>query len=392
MRADIFCRVVDNYGDIGVCWRLARRLAHGRGWQVCLWVDALAAFATIEPEVDAGAARQTVQGIALRHWVEDDPASDCEPADVAIEAFACTPPAAYVARMAPGRTVWVNLEYLSAEDWVESCHGLPSLQPGGQSKFFFFPGFTPATGGLLREPALIAERDAWQADPAHAGSLLADTLGLDATTLQAWRDGARLMTLFCYPHAPAGALVAALAADPRPTVLLVPRGVAPQLEQLLAPAAGLAGVGTAGALRVARIPFVSQPDFDRLLWSADLNLMRGEDSIVRALWAGRPLLWQIYPQDEDTHLVKLRAWMQRYAPPDFVRELLEAWNLSAPGDDAARGRLADQAFVSALQQALVPARWRDWRQAARARCDEAARQTDLADKLADFCEVRFQTG
>ena len=40
---DIFCSVVDNFGDIGVCWRLARRLSAGLGQQVRLWVDDLAA-------------------------------------------------------------------------------------------------------------------------------------------------------------------------------------------------------------------------------------------------------------------------------------------------------------------------------------------------------------
>ena len=38
MKWDLFCRVVDNFGDVGVCWRLAADLAQ-RGEQVRLWID-----------------------------------------------------------------------------------------------------------------------------------------------------------------------------------------------------------------------------------------------------------------------------------------------------------------------------------------------------------------
>ena len=39
---DVFCRVVDNYGDAAVCWRLARQLADEHGARVRLWIDLLA--------------------------------------------------------------------------------------------------------------------------------------------------------------------------------------------------------------------------------------------------------------------------------------------------------------------------------------------------------------
>ncbi|MGB3288764.1 MAG: elongation factor P maturation arginine rhamnosyltransferase EarP, partial [Burkholderiaceae bacterium] len=161
---DIFCRVVDNYGDIGVCWRLSRQLAAQLG-QGCvrLWVDDLGSFARIEPGVDPQAGRQTVKGVDIVHWTQQPP--PLAPHDVVIEAFACDPPADFIERMVGCDSLWINLEYLSAEAWVESCHALPSPQANGLRKAFFFPGFTPGTGGLLREPGLLARRDAWQADP-----------------------------------------------------------------------------------------------------------------------------------------------------------------------------------------------------------------------------------
>ena len=365
LRADLFCRVIDNYGDIGVCWRLARRLAHGRGWQVRLWVDDLHSFARLESSVDPTLAQQSIQGLDIIHWTDVPP--DLTPGDAVIETFACDPPAQFVARMTPGKQAWINLEYLSAEPWVESCHGLPSLQANGLSKHFFFPGFTHATGGLLREPTLLAERNAWQADAAAQTALLT-RLGVPQAAIQAWQDGARLCTLFCYPDAPIDALLHSLS-QASPAVVLVPHGVTPSLTE-----------GQHGRVQVVRIPFMPQPDFDRLLWSADLNLVRGEDSFVRALWAARPMLWHIYAQEQNAHLDKLNAWLSRYSPPGAVASLMQAWNQA---DDATD-------FASLLITALEPNAWRAWRDHACIWSNNLARQTDLADALADFCEPLIQ--
>ncbi|WP_134855754.1 elongation factor P maturation arginine rhamnosyltransferase EarP, partial [Bordetella pertussis] len=181
MRADIFCRVIDNLGDIGVCWRLARRLAHGRRWQVRLWVDDLAAFARIQPGIVPDRDQQVCDTIEILRW--DDRAEWPQtPGDVVIEAFACDPPPAYVAAMRRFQPVWINLEYLSAEAWVETCHGLPSQRADGLVKHFFFPGFSAATGGLIREPGLSRDRDALQTSRAQQRTLLR-ALGLDEAAL-----------------------------------------------------------------------------------------------------------------------------------------------------------------------------------------------------------------
>lgn len=363
MQADIFCRVVDNYGDIGVCWRLARRLAHGRGWDVRLWVDDLASFARIQPGIDAGAARQRLQEVDIVRWTDTpDPALAAR--DVVIEAFACDPPEAFLDSMRQRHPAWINLEYLSAEAWVESCHGLPSQRPDGRVKHFFFPGFTPATGGLLREPGLSAERDAFQADPEAQAAFLRG-LGVAEPLLSQRRHGARTVSLFCYPSAPVDGLAQALAADARPALLLAPEGVAPGLE---------AACARPGGPVVARLPFVAQPDFDRVLWCADLNFVRGEDSFVRAAWAARPLVWQIYPQEENVHLEKLDAWLARYPAPETAAATIRAWNLPDAG-----------AAARAIGAALAPPAWQAWTQAARDWDAAQAARPDLAENLADFC-------
>lgn len=404
MRADIFCRVVDNFGDIGVCWRLARRMAHGHAWQVRLWVDDLEAFARIQPGIEPRLARQTFHGIDIVQWSADT--TELEPGDVVIEAFACDPPASFVQAMrrrqqqgAGPAPIWINLEYLSAESWVESCHALPSIRPDGLTKTFFFPGFTPATGGLLREPDLDVQRDALQSSRSLQEQFLRG-LGLSDGLLDHWRAGARLVSLFCYHYAPIDALAQALTRDARPTLLMVPEGVAPGLEAELTRLG--APVPPAGRLpahvQVARVPFVSQPDFDRILWCADLNFVRGEDSFVRAAWAARPLVWQIYAQDENAHLEKLEAWLARYPGPPEAQSVIRAWNMTSPAGGALVSQLppaepcpspddvqADAPFTTVLLSALQSPTWAKWQQAAREWDASQAARADLGDSLAEFC-------
>src|SRR3954468_23954607 len=118
-RRDVFCRVVDNYGDAGLCWRLARQLATEHGCDVTLWIDRLETLARFQPGLDVEASTQAVAGIAIARIVDD--AAPPLP-DVVIEAFSCGLPPPYVAAMADAPTppLWIALEYLSAEPWVDT--------------------------------------------------------------------------------------------------------------------------------------------------------------------------------------------------------------------------------------------------------------------------------
>lgn len=298
MQWDVFCHVVDNYGDIGVCWRLAADLA-ARGEAVRLWVDDASALAWMAPE---GAP-----GVTVVPWGDNPP--DLPPGDVVIEAFGCHLPEAFVRRMAAaGRApVWINLEYLSAEDYVERSHRLPSPQmsgPGrGLTKWFFYPGFTPATGGLLREPGLVEaqarfDREAW----------------LSAQGI-APRPGERVVSLFSYPNPLLGPLLQTLAAAP--TLVLLTAGMA-------------APESVPGPVRCQCLPYFTQTEYDHLLWSCDLNFVRGEDSFVRAQWAAKPFVWHIYPQHDGAHAAKLCAFLDRFPAVPGLRELWLGWNGLAP--------------------------------------------------------------
>ena len=322
----IFCKVVDNYGDIGICWRLARQLQREHGVLVTLWVDDLASFRRICPEVDVDAAAQRVQSVDVRHWRgQDDDYTPQDVADVVIEFFAVDIPPRYIEAMAARspRPVWLNLEGLTAEEWVEGCHRLPSMHPRLKlTKHFFFPGFTKQTGGLLREAGLESERAAFLGQPQQVRAFLSG-LGLPDAEIDDYK-----VSLFCYPHAPVAELFAAWQGGSERLTCVVPEGVATGAVEAFLGGPGRAGAAvTRGNLTVRVLPFVPQPDYDRLLWACDLNFVRGEDSWVRAQWAGKPFVWHIYPQDEDLHHKKLRAFLGRYAPDiDSLQNVMLQWN------------------------------------------------------------------
>jgi len=312
MHWDIFCKVVDNLGDVGVGWRLAADLGR-RGESVRLYLDERSALAWMAP---SGAA-----GVTVLDWQQASERAD--PGDVVVEAFGCSLPAPYAKRMVRARApVWIDLEYLSAEAYVERSHGLPSPcfdgPCAGLTRWYFYPGFTPATGGLLREPDLLERRLAFD----RTAWLRAH--GIDGGAL----EDERTVSLFCYENPALDRLLDELARQP--SVLLVAAGSpAQQTAVLLGPTL------RRGALRAVLLPRLSQYDYDHLLWSCDLNFVRGEDSFVRAQWAGVPFVWQAYRQADEVHHRKVEAFLDRFlaaAPDDLalrVRTLHRAWNRAA---------------------------------------------------------------
>lgn len=355
---DLFCRVVDNYGDAGVCWRLARQLAREHGWAVRLWIDDLTPLAGLRPGIDPVLDRQEIDGVEIRHWEEDFP--DVTPGEVVIEAFACELPPGFVAAMAGQARppVWINLEYLTAEDWVADCHGLPSPHPSlPLQKYFFFPGFGPGTGGLLRERSLPFGPQ----PPSSAPELR--------------------VSLFCYENPALPNLLDAWSTGREPLHCLVADGLARhQVEIWLGKGLPVGSEITQGSLRISAAPFVSQDDYDARLAKCELNFVRGEDSFIRAQWAERPFVWQIYPQDAEAHHAKLDAFLGRYSAgvssetSEALKTFWHAWN--GRGDIAA----AWPGFRGALPRLTLHAG--SWAKA-------ISQHGDLAQNLVRFCGDRL---
>lgn len=364
---DLFCHVVDNFGDIGVGWRLARQLAHEHGRNVRLFVDDLNTFRFICPQVNPRLAQQSVSGVQVFNWGRQ---LQLDPGDVVVELFGCKLAPAFVERIqqrGSERLVWFNLEHLSAEPWVEGSHLKPSPQPGGINKLFFFPGFTPATGGLIRESDLLARRDAWQAMPA-ARRIALRSLGLPPPP-----EHATTVVLFSYARDSLDTWLQGLSAAERPTVLWICPGPIQEAVNRWLHMELLTGQTTVrGSLTLCALPYMPQERFDELLWAADVCIVRGEDSFVRAQWAARPMIWHIYPQQDGAHLKKLEAFFDIYlkdATPeirDTIIPLWTAWN---------RGLDLDGAWTEFM--AALPS----MRRHARTWCNRLASQPDLVGQL-----------
>jgi hypothetical protein len=360
LRWDIFCRVIDNFGDIGVCWRLCVALA-AHGQTVRLWVDDASALAWMAPG--------GCEGVEVQSWRPNQPMpTDALPGDAVIEAFGCDMDHAWIAMNkiasraysmpASGlkgtkntikKPIWINLEYLSAESYAERSHGLASpVMAGaarGMTKWFFYPGFTAGTGGLIREPDAVSD-----SAPSYA---------------------AQRISLFCYEPPALNELLQHLADAGQATELLVMpgRGQHALQAKIQRKNAQSPAWNMREQLSIQEQTYMPQQQYDALLRSCDLNFVRGEDSLVRALWAGRAFVWQIYPQLDGAHAAKLEAfldWLQ--APPD-LREFHRVWN--------------------GLSQAKLPsiaaAAWQECTLAARERL---LKQSDLVSQLLDFVEEK----
>ena len=313
----IFCKVIDNYGDIGVCWRLSCDLAT-RGECVVLWVD--------EPSALAWMAPSGRLGVEVRKWLNPFENLVFRDSIVLIESFGCEINPELIANYQDYSRIisnsyleWINLEYITAEPYAETHHILPSpVQTGpgkGLTKHFFYPGFTPRTGGLLREPDL-RERQA-QFDRA---------VWLQNQGIR-WH-GELLVSLFCYEPRALGALLDQLANGPQPVKLLITAGRArAAVEAWFANRMGrTSSPNVRGQLSFVYLPKLTQLAYDELLWACDLNFVRGEDSLVRAIWAGKPFVWQIYPQDDNAHHAKLDAFLKVLGACDSLTAFHHAWN------------------------------------------------------------------
>lgn len=384
---DVFCRVIDNLGDAGVCWRLAQQLASEHGARVRLWIDELGPLHALCPRVLPDRVVQTVDGVEIGWWREN--ADFGVPADIAVEGFGCALPERYAAAMAQRApaSLWITLEYLSAEAWVAGCHGLPSPHPRlALERYFFFPGVLPGTGGLLREADLLARRDAFRQDGALRARFWTD-LGFPPPTYPA-----TVVSLFGYENRAVAELLAVWAAGDRPVVAAVPA------SRIRAEVTAFLGAGDPpdgavcqrGCLELRFLPFLAQPRYDELLWSCDWNFVRGEDSFARAQWAAKPLVWHIYPQQHGAHWAKLDAFLDLYcaglSPPleSALRAFWGCWNgRSDHSRQAAAGELRDSWRALAPYQGSLRRHAEGW-------ADRLLVAGDLAGNLAKFCLERLK--
>lgn len=371
----LFCNVIDNFGDIGVSWRLAQMLTWELGWQVHLWVDDAAALRTLCPDLPPLPC--LYRQINVRSWKPNraEGLAHAPAPHTVIETFACDLPPDVLEAVRLHRPLWLNWEYLSAEDSNEKLHTLPSPQACGLQKYFWFMGFGEQSGGLLREQN-------YETLCRFDRHTLRQTLKLPEKTAPEW-------LLFGY-RSPVWAKWLAMwrqAAEPL-TLLLAGNQITDSLKQTRAiPHNALNENGSifqTASVRLVKIPFVPQSGFDRLLHLSDGLIVRGEDSFVRAQFAAKPFFWHIYPQEENVHIGKLHAFWHKACAhyPEAVRTAHQALSdeLNGATELTAGQRLA---AWQTLQQAAAP-----WQQACTDWKNGLFRQPSAVEKLAKFTEHR----
>lgn len=325
---DIFCSVVDNYGDAGFSWRLACQLVSDYSIPVRLWIDDLETLSRLYPPTDLDAEIQDLNGVKVFIW--PNTWTSIKIGETVIEAFACGLPDPIVQQIENAKhpVLWINLEYLTAESWIIQCHKLFSLRIDNLQRMFFFPGFSPEVGGLLRERNLLTQRQDFIGDVNHKKDFL---MNFNIT----FTENTFIISLFSYRSSSLASWLEALSFSKNLVIVLL---LSSQIEKdfpqwLRGSDFSLGKNKRQGNLLVKPLPFLSQLDYDRLLWSCDFNIVRGEDSFVRALWSGKPFLWNIYPQNDGAHWSKIEAFLKIYTrklctePRKTLEEFWLCWNL-----------------------------------------------------------------
>jgi len=344
-KLDIFCKIVDNFGDIGVCWRLAKQLEKEHDLEIRFFVDKPSIAKQILIGLDVKATVQRYEGITVINW-QDNTIFDNN-VDVVLETFACGLPLAYLLNLR-ATTIWVNVEYLSAEAWVTDFHARDGRhRESNRKRYVYFPGFHEKTGGLLREHDLIARRDTFQQSRSLQHAFW-QSLGIDNNSEEV------NVSLFSYANAPINQLLQSLIDGEQRVNLFMPLNDCLPKPLLGKEKVSIGDCLIKGNLTLHILPFLTQDDYDQLLWACDINFVRGEDSWVRAIWAGKPFIWQPYWQTEQTHMVKLNAFLDTYYAGYPMRETImalnQSWALGEFSSNVWALYLAHLADISALSQ------------------------------------------
>jgi len=356
---DIFCSIVDNFGDIGVCWRLARQMTVEHQFCVRLFIDNIQDAKAILPD--------DRMGVQVIHWTDEIKYN--EAADIVIEAFGCSLSENVLLAIVLKQSVWIDLEYLTAEDWAIECHAIPSKHPTLKiEKTLFFPSFDRGNGGIIRENDLVSRRN---------------TFLNDKNAQNEWRkshfmpeicDNTIDISLFYYKYAPIEDLMKILSNSGKKVRVFKPVSILTDNQPNF--------VKTEGLLEIYEVSFLPQYDYDYLLWTCDLNFVRGEDSFVRAQLAGKPFIWNIYVQDKSTYLVKLKAFLEKIRPfydeASFERlaNLHELWN----EEGEIKNKLSKVGWIQ------NPDSFAKLESGAKKWSDYLLSQTDLATQLLAFAE------
>ena len=283
---DIFCQVIDNYGDVGVAYRLARE------------------FKRVYPNKKLRFVINKTEELNLIRKSEDieiilykDISKIENSADLIIESFGCEIPKKYMHKALKNSKLIINLEYFSAEKWVDDFHLQESFLGGNLKKYFFIPGLSEKSGGILLDNEFLERKKKVEANKEYY---------LEKFGIKEKYD--LIGSVFSYEKN-FGSLIEELKKLGKKIILLM---LSEKTQKNFIKY--FDNGNNYDKIKFVKLPFFSYDKYEELLALCDFNLVRGEDSFVRALLLGKPFLWHIYPQDENTHIKKLESFLEKYCP------------------------------------------------------------------------------
>ena len=292
---DIFCEVIDNYGDVGVAYRLAREFKriypHKR----------LRFFINKTEEINLIKKSNDIEIIAYK-----DISKIKNSADLILETFACEIPKEYIDKALRSSKFIINLEYFSAEDWVDDFHLQESFLGGSLKKYFFIPGLSKKSGGILLDNEFLERKKQVEENREYY---------LEKFKIKEKYD--LIGSVFSYEKNFDSLINELKKLDKKVLLLILSEKTQKNFIKYFD------NSNNYDKIKAVKLPFFTYDKYEELLSLCDFNLVRGEDSFVRALLLGKPFLWHIYPQEENIHIQKLNSFLEKYCPNN--KELKETF-------------------------------------------------------------------
>jgi uncharacterized repeat protein (TIGR03837 family) len=335
---DIFCHVIDNFGDIGVAYRFAKEFKKKNPYcSTRLFVDNMEILGQICPFINASKAVQEYESITYINSLNIDKefVERQGVADVLVEMFACEIPEIVMDNAFTKSKLLINLDYLSAEDWVEGYHLKESLLPKGTlKKYFFMPGITINTGGLILNPELEDNRSELGSKRLDFLNSILKNFGKQVETTDNCLFGSVFTYLRNFDN-----FIRDLSKTDKDVYLFIfggksKDGILSSLKKspVENPDSNCIKLKNINFLLM---PFLEQSKYDLLLCHCDFNLVRGEDSLARAVLSAKPFIWNAYLQDNKYQEVKVKALLEKMEKHFENRDVFACYsNLMTAFNDA----------------------------------------------------------
>ena len=305
---DIFCEIIDNYGDIGVVYRTAKELQKiFPESKIRVFLNRLDEFKKINSQV-IDLPSQNIDGIEyITFDYLRDNANKLLTAQVIIEAFGCQIPEEYIEIAYDNSELLINLEYLSAEDWIEDFHLQSSpLGRGKLKKVFFMPGFTEKSGGVIADSNYLERiQRVLENKEFYEKKYLSDIED---------RENKIVGTLFSYEKNFTPLLEDLKKLDKNVVILAMGEKTQDSLRKILKNFSieDFRNSLKYGKIEIKFLNFLNQEEYEELINIVDFNFVRGEDSFIRAVLTGKPYMWHIYCQEEYAHMDKIEGFLDKY--------------------------------------------------------------------------------